>query len=173
MTQTPFLRMAQNNAWANETFHAALAALPQGGLTAPNVGFFPSLAQTLNHILTVDRFYFAALAGRPLPYAMLEAPDITDRAALAAAQGAEDLRLIAFCRDLDGAKLAQSVATIRGDLRIPERVEDLLLHLFQHQIHHRGQAHVQLQHLGVAPPQLDDFHLAFGRVPRAEHWRGA
>lgn len=172
MAQTPFLRMAQNNAWANETFHAALAALPPGGLTAPNVGFFPSLAQTLTHILTVDRFYLAALAGRPLPYAMLEAPEITDRAALAAAQGAEDLRLIAFCRGLDGAKLAQSVATIRGDTRIPERVEDLLLHLFQHQIHHRGQAHVQLQHLGVAPPQLDDFHLAFGRVPRAEHWRG-
>lgn len=172
MTVTPFLRMAQNNAWANETLHAALAALSPGGFTAPNVGFFPSLAQTLNHILTVDRYYLAALEGRPLPYAMIEEPDLTDAAALAAAQRAEDLRLIAFCRSLDAAGLARSVATIRRDARIPERVDDLLLHLFQHQIHHRGQAHVQLQHLGTAPPQLDDFHLEHERVPRAGFWRG-
>jgi uncharacterized damage-inducible protein DinB len=37
-------------------------------------------------------------------------------------------------------------------------------------VHHRGQAHVQLQHAGVAPPQLDDFHLEYGRVPSAASW---
>ena len=36
----------------------------------------------------------------------------------------------------------------------------LLLHLFQHQIHHRGQAHAMLSGTEVAPPQLDEFHLA-------------
>lgn len=173
MTETAFLRMAQNNAWANETLHAALAGLPPGGFTAPNVGFFPSLAQTLNHILTVDRYYLAALQGHPLPYAMLEQPDLTDPTTLAAAQQAEDLRLIGLCRGLDPARLAASIDTIRRDDRVPERVDGLLLHLFQHQVHHCGQAHVQLHHLGIAPPQLDDFHLAFGRVPRATHWRGA
>jgi len=160
MTVTPFLRMAQNNAWANETLHAALAALSPGGFTAPNVGFFQSLAQTLNHILTVDRYYLAALEGRPLPYAMIEEPDVTDPAALAAAQRAEDLRLIAFCRSLDAAGLARSVGTIRRDAHVPERVDDLLLHLFQHQIHHRGQAHAMLAGTEVAPPQLDEFWCA-------------
>ena len=33
----------------------------------------------------------------------------------------------------------------------------LLAHLFQHQIHHRGQAHAMLSGTPVAPPQLDDF----------------
>jgi hypothetical protein len=38
-----------------------------------------------------------------------------------------------------------------------ERVDRLLLHLFQHQIHHRGQAHAMLSGTKVPPPQLDEF----------------
>ncbi|OYX00023.1 MAG: damage-inducible protein DinB, partial [Bosea sp. 32-68-6] len=38
-----------------------------------------------------------------------------------------------------------------------QRLDRLLLHLFQHQIHHRGQAHVMLSGTSVAPPQLDEF----------------
>ncbi len=33
----------------------------------------------------------------------------------------------------------------------------LLLHLFQHQVHHRGQAHAMLSGTSVRPPQLDEF----------------
>jgi hypothetical protein len=32
--------------------------------------------------------------------------------------------------------------------------------LFQHQIHHRGQAHATLSGTAVAPPQLDEFFCA-------------
>ena len=38
-----------------------------------------------------------------------------------------------------------------------ERADRLLLHLFQHQIHHRGQAHAMLSGTRVSPPQLDEF----------------
>jgi uncharacterized damage-inducible protein DinB len=38
-----------------------------------------------------------------------------------------------------------------------ERADRLLLHLFQHQIHHRGQAHAMISGTAVAPPQLDEF----------------
>jgi uncharacterized damage-inducible protein DinB len=34
----------------------------------------------------------------------------------------------------------------------------LLLHLFLHQIHHRGQAHAMLSGTDVKPPQLDEFY---------------
>jgi len=40
-----------------------------------------------------------------------------------------------------------------------ERVDRLLLHLFQHQVHHRGQAHAMLSATGVSPPQLDEFFV--------------
>ena len=36
----------------------------------------------------------------------------------------------------------------------------LLAHLFQHQIHHRGQAHAMLAGTAVKPPQLDEFFCA-------------
>jgi uncharacterized damage-inducible protein DinB len=166
----PYIRMALNNAWANETLFAAACKLSPTEFTAPRPGFFPALSLTLNHILEIDRYYLAALEGRPVPYAAIEAPPITDPATLAAAQGAEDRRLIALCRGLTVETLAQTRDTIRSGAPVPERMDALLLHLFQHQIHHRGQAHVQLQDAGIAPPQLDDFHLRFGRVPRAQAW---
>jgi uncharacterized damage-inducible protein DinB len=48
-----------------------------------------------------------------------------------------------------------------------ERVDALLAHLFQHQIHHRGQAHAMLAGTEVPPPQLDEFFLDFDRHPSA------
>jgi len=36
----------------------------------------------------------------------------------------------------------------------------LLAHLFEHQIHHRGQAHAMLAGTSVPPPQLDEFFCA-------------
>jgi uncharacterized damage-inducible protein DinB len=36
----------------------------------------------------------------------------------------------------------------------------VLAHLFQHDIHHRGQVHAMLAGTRVAPPQLDEFFLA-------------
>jgi uncharacterized damage-inducible protein DinB len=38
-----------------------------------------------------------------------------------------------------------------------ERRDRLLLHLIQHQIHHRGQAHAMLAGTTLKPPQLDEF----------------
>ena len=42
-----------------------------------------------------------------------------------------------------------------GPLR--DRLRRILAHLFQHQIHHRGQAPAMLSSTPVAPPQLDEF----------------
>ncbi len=53
----------------------------------------------------------------------------------------------------------------RGDTRIQvERRDRLLLHLFQNQVHHRGQAHAMLAGTTVKPPQLDDF-FSVGEAP--------
>jgi hypothetical protein len=47
---------------------------------------------------------------------------------------------------------------VNRDTRIQtERRDRLLMHLFQHQIHHRGQAHAMLSATAVRPPQLDEF----------------
>ena len=164
----PYLTMALNNAWANATFYAALAPLPSGAFTAPRPGFFPTLSGTMNHIHQVDLYYLDALEEAGLGRAVFDRPTIEDPSRLAALQAQADMRFAAFCRALTAPDLARRVATDRPDAPgQSERIDALILHLLQHQVHHRGQAHVQLQHAGITPPQLDDFHLDYGRVPSA------
>lgn len=162
-------RMARNNAWANARLLGAVTALPEDGFAAPRQGFFPSLRATLNHILMCDLYYLDALEETGRGRAAYDDPvDHADPAALAEAQAAADRRLIAFCDGLAEADLAREVPTDRGAAGIvPERIGDLLPHLFQHQVHHRGQAHNMLSQAGAAPPQLDDFHLRYERHPTA------
>ena len=51
---------------------------------------------------------------------------------------------------------------------VRERVRRLLAHIFEHQIHHRGQAHAMLSGTSVPPPQLDEFFSAAEAHLRAE-----
>ena len=44
----------------------------------------------------------------------------------------------------------------------------VLMHLFMHQTHHRGQAHSMLAGTAVKPPQLDEFLM-----PSDASWRTA
>ncbi len=160
-----FRDMARNNAWANDRLLGACARLSSAAFAAPRTGFFPSLRATLNHVLAVDLYYLDALeeGGRGLDV-FEPAPDLATPAALRTAQAVTDRRLIAFCDRLGAANLERSVATDRGR-PVPERIDMLLAHLFQHQIHHRGQAHAILAGTAVEPPQLDEFFLDFDRHP--------
>ena len=163
-----FRQMALNNAWANSTFYAAVATLPEGGFTAPAPGFFGSLKATLNHIWQVDLYYIDALEAGGQGRAVFDQPEHDTVADLARAQADADLRFARFCSDLSEATLSETRLTQRREGDVYERVDALILHLVQHQVHHRGQAHVQLGFHGVAPPQLDDFHHEYGRVPSAQ-----
>jgi uncharacterized damage-inducible protein DinB len=163
-----FATMAYNNAWANHRLLAACATLDQAAFTAPRTSFFPSLEATLNHLVTVDWYYVDALErwqrgqpvnAKPERFFDPEQP-LATCAAIMAAQGDVDRRLIAVCSRLADAVLEQPVAIMRRTGPQSESATRLLAHLFQHQIHHRGQAHAMLAGTSVAPPQLDDFFCA-------------
>lgn len=170
MSLAPALRlMARNNRYANAELHGAVAKLG-ADWAAPGVSFFPSLRLTLEHIHAVDLYYLDALEEGGLGRAVFDPePTFGGSAALAAAQEAADMRLIAFCDGLTEADLARLVVTDRGaNGRMEERIDALLLHLMLHDVHHRGQAHAMLAGTPVAPPQLDDFFLEFGRTDPAK-----
>lgn len=153
--------MAFNNAWANHRLLTACQALNQAEFTAPRTGFFPSLKATLNHILIVDWFYVDGLEGGSLgPRAWANREPCADAATLKREQAAVDRRLIALCQAMTEAALAGEAQFHRSDHVQSERRDRLLLHLFQHQIHHRGQAHGMLSGTSVSPPQLDEFYSA-------------
>lgn len=161
-----FHAQACNNAWSNLRLLRACAALDDAAFAAPRTGFFPSLKDTLNHIVTVDWLYVDALeravAGRPVNpdvdrFFEPPAPFVTC-ATLTSAQREVDRRLIALCAGLTDLRLTVSIQ--RADHVQREPIARVLAHLFQHQIHHRGQAHAMLTGTSVAPPQLDEFFLA-------------
>jgi uncharacterized damage-inducible protein DinB len=153
------VRMAHNNAWANLRLHRAVGALDEAAYRATRTSFFPSLHLTLSHILFVDLFYVDALeaGGRPLPWDDSDEFDRTGTfAELRERQRDVDRRLIA-CAARD---LADEIRLRRQDHVQTETRANVLLHLFEHQIHHRGQAHAMLAGTTVKPPQLDEFFLA-------------
>ena len=137
--------MAYNNAWANHRLLSACAALTQEEFEAPRVGFFPSIQATLNHILTIDLFYVDALEGGTLgPDAWAIRFRARRSPELHVAQATVDRRLIAWCDALDENGPDRIIRVHRGTRVQTERADRLLLHLFQHDIHHRGQAHGML-----------------------------
>ena len=135
------------------------AALSEKEYYQHRPSFFGSIHQTLNHILIVDLIYLGRLTQTEL--VPLKCQELhTDFDALRQAQKQSDRRLIRFCQALDYAALASSVTFMRVDnQRYSEEVARVLCHLFQHQIHHRGQVHDMLSATSVAPPQLDEFFL--------------
>ena len=162
----PFFEFAVNNCYANRTLYEAIAGMDQATFTESRPGFFSSLSKTLNHIRKVDAFYLGALNGTDIGRGVYALPDIEDVQALAEEQSRLDMDLVNFCDgDID---LDRCMAVERPGTQTQERIGALLPHLFQHQIHHRGQAHVQMSDAGIAPPQLDDFFLEWERAPIAQ-----
>jgi uncharacterized damage-inducible protein DinB len=149
---------AYNNAWANYRLLTACGALSQQDFEAERTGFFPSLQLTLNHIYVIDLFYVDALEGGWLgPKAWENEVPCPSLAELKRAQAAVDQRFIAVCNALT-PELLDGIVRVNRDTRVQtERRDRLLMHLFQHQIHHRGQAHAMLSATAVKPPQLDEF----------------
>jgi len=160
-----YCAFAHNNAWANHRLLTSCAALSQEEFEASRTSFFPSLQITLNHIYVVDLFYVDALEGGWLgPAAWANDVPCTSVAELAKAQATVDNRLIAVCDALTPESL-DSVVRINRDTTVQtDRRDRILMHLFQHQIHHRGQAHAMLSGTAVEPPQLDEF-FAEGEAP--------
>ena len=157
-----FVAMARNNAWANHRLLSACEGLTEKEFAAPRTGFFPSLRATFNHILWVDQYYIDVLAGLDaLRRYSGPDPDFADGRSMRLAQAESDRRLIAVCERQTDESLTQDCVLPRPNRKPPPTgTAAVLEHLFQHQIHHRGQAHAMLSSTHIKPPQLDEFFLA-------------
>ena len=156
-----FRSMAYNNAWANHRLLKACARLSQDEFTELRTGFFGSIRATLNHNLIIDRFYVDAMEGGELGPSIWSNPEpCATIPALQREQRKVDERLIAIVETTKPDELRRIVEIHREDRVQREHLDRLLLHLFQHQIHHRGQAHSMMSGTSVAPPQLDEFFSA-------------
>jgi uncharacterized damage-inducible protein DinB len=152
-----FLTMAQYNAWANERLYRVAGTLPDGDYRRDAGAYFKSLHGTFNHLLTADRIWMHRLTGVGVQPGRLDEIAFDDLQSLTAARQQEDERIIRFVEGLaePDFETVWEYRTLNGIAQRQPRGE-ILAHLFNHQTHHRGQAHAILTSIGVAePPPLD------------------
>ncbi|QUS37907.1 damage-inducible protein DinB [Tardiphaga alba] len=145
------------NRWANGLLYDAASGLPDEQYRADRGVFFKSLHGTLNHLLVTDRIWLKRFTGTGEAADRLDAILHDDLATLRLAREAEDDRIVTFVDALDEAKIAGTIKFRR--VSTPEEFEEpllpLLAHWFNHQTHHRGQAHAILTGLNGKAPELD------------------
>jgi uncharacterized damage-inducible protein DinB len=149
-----FQLMAKYNVWANERLYRMASQLSDEQYRRDVSAYFRSLHGTLNHLLTADRIWMWRLTGTGIAPTRLDAILFEDLPGLTEARREEDARLVSFVNSLTDAQL-EGVLEYRTMNGAPQRqkVSEVLAHLFNHQTHHRGQAHAILTALGVREPE--------------------
>lgn len=163
-----FRMFALYNRWANTQLYAAAAKLPAEALAEDRGAFFKSVLGVLNHLLVADRIWLARLEGNgPADYRLDEVV-FTVLDALAPARAAQDAALIANVYSLEEARFGDVLTyPTRGGTVQTQLRHHALSHLFNHQTHHRGQAHDLMCQIGgrAAVPVLDLLHYQRYALP--------
>ena len=145
------------NAWANRTLYDAAQGLGEAACreTRP-AAYFGSILGTLNHVLVTDYLWFPRLNGISRSDLKLNQVLFDDLAELRAAREAEDARIIDQVGAMDETSLAANCA-FRDSRGNPWTMPawQILATVFNHQTHHRGQAHALIKEAGAEPPSLD------------------
>ena len=154
---SPFPMLAAYNSWANRRLYDAVSALPDADYRADRGAFFRSVHGTLNHLLVADRIWMRRFSGEGPTYDRLDLILHGRLDDLRAAREAEDERIIHWIGRLSENDLAATFTytPITNPQPVTQPLAPALFHFFNHQTHHRGQAHAVLTGLGRDAPALD------------------
>jgi len=149
--------MATYNAWMNEKLYSCASELADEERKRDMGAFFGSIHLTLNHIYVVDEAWMQRFGGEAVSMKSAREERFTDFGALWTARQSLDTRIAAWADALsdtfsDSPFRLFSVAYQR-DMELPGHV--VLLQLFNHQAHHRGQVTTLLKQLGKDPGPTD------------------
>ncbi|HVJ62114.1 MAG TPA: DinB family protein [Tahibacter sp.] len=148
--------MADYHRWAFDRLYAEVDRLSDDDYRRDSGQFFGSVHGTLNHLLLVEHLWQARLEHDVYPAAGLDQELEADRAAL-------KRRLLDFATGWRAFVDAMTPTQVAGDLAYRSLAGDryelpyasLVLHVFNHATHHRGQVSVALVQLGQAAPVMD------------------
>lgn len=148
---TLFRDLAQYNQEMNKHLYAHLSDMPDDKRKADEGLFFTSIHGTLNHILLVDNIWLARIQSEHYPVQSLDQELYGDFAQLRLHQKKMDKHIRDLVNGLDDGELHRpvkyrSIAT-REEVNLPLR--RVLLHLFNHQTHHRGQITAVMSRHGI------------------------
>jgi uncharacterized damage-inducible protein DinB len=156
MLKAHFDELATYNRWANERLYDEAAKLPDEARKRPIGLFFSSLHGTLNHLLVTDYIWLRRMTGEGPQPERLNQILYDDFNELRVAREAENDRIFDFVTGL-GPRDYDRVLEYRNSTGklFQQQLASALTHLFNHQTHHRGQAHMILTGLPGKAPELD------------------
>lgn len=145
-----FRMFARYNQWANRRLYARAAALSDADYRAGRGAFFGSVHATLNHLVLADRIWMQRFTSEGPTYPQLDVILYEKLSVLRQAREAEDARIIDWVDGLDEARLNGlfTYRTIVEPREVRQALAPALAHFFNHQTHHRGQAHGLLTAIG-------------------------
>jgi len=163
-----FMMFAAYNQWANARIYDAAADLQEEELARDVGAFFGSMLGTLNHLLAVDRVWVKRFTGEGDAPANTAAILYRALPGLRLAREAEDKRILDWVGRMSDRALAGRFSYMTVDMRtVSQRLAPALSHFFNHQTHHRGQAHMCLTVLGRPSVPLDLMLFQRAEVGRA------
>ncbi len=131
------------NAWCNERLYEAAAQIPDTEYRADRGVYFRSLHGTLNHLLVGDRIWMRRFTAQGEVPPSLDTILYDDFPRLRAARRSEDQRIGDYIKSLTESDLSKPIRyrTFVNPQDIEQILAPALDHFFNHQTHHRGQAH--------------------------------
>ena len=155
-TLTNFQLLANFNTWANMKIISSCKELDDVEYKKDRKAFFSSIHGTLNHLLIVDRAYISRIEGIDHGLKSLCQILYENLYQLEKARIKEDKRLVDLVNSLSEKSIHKDI-TYKGfeTGNTTYKINMILITLFNHQTHHRGQIHNMLSQAGIKPPQID------------------
>lgn len=164
---------AAYNAWQNDNLLNAASGLDDAMRRADRGAFFGSIHASLNHLLWGDRMWMSRLAAIAPPQTVFPGlAEVDDWAELTLARKTLDAQIVDWADRLAPQDLAGELVWISGMLKTEVRRPRWIavVHMFNHQTHHRGQVHGLLTGLGAAPSETDLVMSPAAKAARVENF---
>jgi len=153
--------LARYNPWANTRLYDCIQDLSDDDYRADRGAFFGSIHATLNHLLVGDHLWTSRMVGTYSGLTGLDQILHDDFTSLRTARTAMDEHIVRLTDRLSvgldgGLDREVTYRSFVDKKKHASPARHILLTLFNHQTHHRGQVHGLLTQAGIKnPPALD------------------
>lgn len=156
--------MARYNKWQNLSLYTAADELGESARTQERGAYFGSIHKTLSHLLWGDRIWMSRFADLPLPDAPSVAASvdmIEDWEMLKGEREKTDQDILDWSGEVTQAFLDGTISWYSGSQKrdFTNPTDRLVVHMFNHQTHHRGQVHAMITAANGNPEDTDLFLL--------------
>ena len=149
--------MANYNGWMNERLYAVCSDFSDADRRRDRGAFFSSIHGTLNHLLWGDRMWLGRFTGVPFAFPAFGADMFGSFDDLRRERVITDQAIVTWAASVRAEWLA---STLEYESRVDGKTRRLsaaiaVVHLFNHETHHRGQLTTLISQAGVDPGVTD------------------